>query len=103
MPVAELRARVGDAATPREYWERVAEILSSRAGGASIHLRYQGLNDSGEVTAGGAARARDVETLTVTDAEGRRVELAMTRAPMVPPLPEPRAALALANQLAVLP
>src|SRR6266853_1522562 len=102
MPIAELLAKVGDAATPREYWERVAEILSSRAGGASIHLRYNGLNDSGEVTAGGAARAGDVETLTVTDAEGRRVELAMTGAPMGLPLPELRADLEVANQLAVL-
>jgi len=102
MPIAELLAKVGDAATPREYWERVAEILSSRAGGASIHLRYNGLNDSGEVTAGGAARAGDVETLTVTDAEGRRVELAMTGAPMGLPLPELRAELEVANQLAVL-
>ena len=71
MPIAELLAKVGDAATPREYWERVAEILSSRAGGASIRLRYKGLNDSGEVTAGGTARTGDVETLTITDAEIR--------------------------------
>src|SRR6266850_2377689 len=102
MPIAELLAKVGDAATPREYWERVAEILSSRAGGASIRLRYKGLNDSGEVSAGGAARAGDVETLTVTDAEGRRVELAMTGAPTGLPLPELRAELEVANQLAVL-
>src|SRR5882724_1230531 len=102
MPIAELLAKVGDAATPREYWERVAEILSSRAGGASIRLRYKGLNDAGEVTAGGAARAGDVETLTVTDAEGRRVELAMTGAPTGLPLPELRAELEVANQLAVL-
>src|SRR5258708_6286547 len=102
MPIAELLARGGAAATPREYWERVAEILSGRAGGASIRLRYKGLNDSGEVTGGGAGRAGDAETLSVRDAEGRRVELAMTGAPMGLPLPELRAELEVANQLAVL-
>ncbi len=102
MPIAELLAKVGDAATPREFWERVAEILSSRASGAGIRLRYKGLNDSGEVTAGGASRTGDVETLTVTDAEGRRVELAITGAPTGLPLPELRAELEVANQLAVL-
>src|SRR5437660_4849724 len=102
MPIAELLAQVGDAATPREFWERVAEILSKRAGGAATRLRYKGLNDSGEVTAGAPTPTGDVETLTVTDAEGRRVELALTGAPMGLPLPELRAELEVANQLAVL-
>ena len=102
MPIAELLAKVGDASTPREFWERVAEILSTRAGGAGVRLRYTGLNDAGEVTAGGIARPGDVETLSVTDAEGRHVELALTGAPMGMPLPELRAELEVANQLAVL-
>jgi signal transduction histidine kinase len=102
MPIAELLAKVGDAQTPREYWERVAQILSDRAGGAGIRLRYTGLNDSGEVTAGGPSHVGDVEMLTVTDAEGRRVELVMTGAPTGLPIPELRAEIEVANQLAVL-
>src|SRR5258705_485489 len=100
MPIAELLAKVGDAATPREYWERVAEILSSRAGGASIRRGYRGLKGWGGVWAGGGGGAGDVEPLTVPDAEGRRVELAMTGAPPGLPLPELRAELEVANQLA---
>jgi len=102
MPIAELLAKVGDARTPREYWERVAEIFSARAGGAGIRLRYQGINDAGDVAAGGMSLTGDVETLIVTDAEGRRVELALTGAPTGLPLPELRADLEIANQLAVL-
>jgi len=85
-PVPKLLAAAAAARTIKAFWQAAAQILSEQWGGARVQLTYAGLRESGTVLAGHGAAGPRRECVWV-DAEGRRVQLAVTtnRDPSPPP------------------
>src|SRR3989454_5396987 len=91
-----------DAKRSVEFWHAAASILSDWAGGARLTIRYQGMNESGSVTAGADDRSGRSLTAEWRDPEGRRVHAAMAGAPPALPASELEAAIEFASRLAVM-
>ena len=86
-----------DAKRSVEFWHAAASILSDWAGGARLTIRYQGINESGSVTAGADDRSGRSLTAEWRDPEGRHVH-----APPALPASELEAAIEFASRLAVM-
>jgi len=91
-----------DAKRSVEFWHAAASILSDWAGGARLTIRYQGINESGSVTAGADDRSGRSLTAEWRDPEGRHVHGAMAGAPPALPASELEAAIEFASRLAVM-
>ena len=91
-----------DAKRSVEFWHAAASILSDWAGGARLTIRYQGINESGSVTAGADDRSGRSLTAEWRDPEGRHVHAAMAGAPPALPASELEAAIEFASRLAVM-
>src|SRR5467141_940076 len=91
-----------DAKRSVEFWQAAASILSDWAGGARLTIRYQGINESGSVTAGADDRSGRSLTAEWRDPEGRHVHAAMAGAPAALPASELEAAVEYASRLAVM-
>ena len=91
-----------DAKRSVEFWQAAASILSDWAGGARLTIRYQGINESGSVTAGADDRSGRSLTAEWRDPEGRHVHAAMAGAPAALPASELEAAIEFASRLAVM-
>ncbi len=91
-----------DAKRSVEFWHAAASILSDWAGGARLTIRYQGVNESGSVTAGADNRSGRSLTAEWCDPEGRQVQAAMAGAPPALPASELEAAIEFASRLAVM-
>src|SRR2546426_2818004 len=91
-----------DAKRSVQFWHAAASILSDWAGGARLTIRYQGINESGSVTAGADDRSGRSLTAEWRDPEGRDVHAAMAGAPPALPAADLEAALEFASDLAVM-
>src|SRR5216684_2704595 len=91
-----------DAKRSVEFWQAAASILSDWAGGARLTIRYQGMNESGSVTAGADDRSGRSLTAEWRDPEARHVHAAMAGAPAALPASELEAAIEFASRLAVM-
>ena len=91
-----------DAKRSVQFWHAAASILSDWAGGARLTIRYQGINESGSVTAGADDRSGRSLTAEWRDPEGRHVHAAMAGAPPALPASELEAAIEFASRLAVM-
>src|SRR5712691_5263737 len=91
-----------DAKRSVEFWHAAASILSDWAGGARLTIRYQGINESGSVTAGADDRSGRSLTAEWRDPEGRHVHAAMAGAPPALPASALEAAIEFASRLAVM-
>ena len=91
-----------DAKRSVQFWHAAASILSDWAGGARLTIRYQGINESGSVTAGADDRSGRSLTAEWRDPEGRHVHGAMAGAPPALPASELEAAIEFASRLAVM-
>src|SRR6266571_3741792 len=82
-----------------DFWQAAAQVLSDWAGGALLTVCYQGVNESGAVSAGAAG-----VTLTADwhDPEGRHVEASLAGAPRDLPGSDLESALEFASDLAVM-
>ena len=91
-----------DAKRSAEFWHAAAGILSDWAGGARLTIRYQGINESGSVTAGADDRSGRSLTAEWRDPEGRHVQATMAGAPPPLPVSELEAAIEFSSRLAVM-
>ena len=91
-----------DAKRSVEFWHAAASILSDWAGGARLTIRYQGINESGSVTAGADDRSGRSLTAEWRDPDGRHVHAAIAGAPPALPASELEAAIEFASRLAVI-
>jgi PAS domain S-box-containing protein len=85
-----------------EFWTAAARILSEWAGGARVSIRYQGINESGSVSAGRDDRSGRALNAAWRDADGRHVEATLAGAPAALPASELEAAIEFSSRLAVM-
>jgi PAS domain S-box-containing protein len=97
-----LLRQASDAKRSADFWQAASGILSTWAGGARVTIRYQGLNESGSVTAGADDRSGRTLSAHWRDPEGRHVEASLAGAPPAMPASELEAALEYASRLAVM-
>ena len=85
-----------------DFWQAAAQVLSDWAGGALLTVCYQGVNESGAVSAGAAGASGITLTADWHDPEGRHVEASLAGAPRDLPGTDLEAALEFASDLAVM-
>lgn len=91
-----------DAKRSPDFWSAAAGILSAWAGGACLSIRYQGINESGSVTAGTDDRSGRSLTAAWRDPDGRQVEATLSGASASLPVSELEAAIEFSSRLAVM-
>jgi PAS domain S-box-containing protein len=97
-----LLREASDAKRSAEFWRAAAGILSEWAGGARVAIRYQGVNETGSVTAGADDRSGRSLTAEWRDPDGRHVEANLSGAPAALPASELEAAIEFSCRLAVM-
>jgi signal transduction histidine kinase len=85
-----------------DFWQAAAQILSDWASGALLTVAYQGVNESGAVSAGAAGASGLTLTADWRDPEGRHVEATLAGAPRDLAAADLEAALEFASDLAVM-
>jgi PAS domain S-box-containing protein len=85
-----------------DFWSAAAGILSAWAGGARLTIRYQGISESGSVTAGTDDRSGRSLSATWRDPDGRQVEATLSGASAALPVSELEAAIEFSTRLAVM-
>lgn len=85
-----------------DFWQAAAGILSGWTGGARITIHYQGINESGSVSAGTDDRSGRTLTAEWRDPEGRHVQATLAGASASLPASELEAAVEFSSRLAVL-
>ncbi len=85
-----------------DFWQAAAQVLSDWAGGALLTVCYQGVNESGAVSAGAAGASGVTLTADWHDPEGRHVEASLAGAPRDLPGSDLESALEFASDLAVM-
>ena len=85
-----------------DFWQAAAQVLSDWAGGALLTVCYQGVNESGAVSAGAAGASGVTLTADWHDPEGRHVEASLAGAPRDLPATDLESALEFASDLAVM-
>jgi len=85
-----------------EFWQAAAQVLSEWAGGALLTVCYQGVNESGAVSAGAAGASGVTLTAEWHDPEGRHVEASLAGAPRDLPVADLESAVEFASDLAVM-
>ncbi len=101
-PIRRLLSEASAAKETKVFWRTVAHVLSEWAGGAHVHLTYQGLNEAGAVEAGPGPASGDPLRIETRDAEGRQVEVTIVGAPAALPLGDIKTVLEVASHLAVM-
>ena len=91
-----------EAKRSNEFWTAAARILSEWAGGARVSIRYQGIHESGSVSAGRDDRSGRALNAAWRDADGRHVEATLAGAPAALPASELEAAIEFSSRLAVM-
>src|SRR6266487_2941501 len=97
-----LLRQASDAKRSADFWRAAAAILSEWAGGARLAIRYQGINESGAVSAGTDDRSGKNLAAEWRDPDGRRSEANLAGAPPSLPASELEAAIEFASRLAVM-
>src|SRR5688572_6841397 len=97
-----LLRHASDAKRSADFWRAAAGILSDWAGGARLTIQYQGVNESGAVSAGTDDRTGRTLSADWRDAEGRHVQATLAGAPPVLPATELEAAIEFASRLAIM-
>ena len=97
-----LLREASEAKRSADFWRSAARILSDWAGGARLSIRYRGINDVGEVTAGGDDRSGRSLSAEWRDPEGRHVAATLAGAPPSLPASELDAAVEFSCRLAVM-
>ncbi len=97
-----LLRQASDAKRSADFWGAAAAILSEWAGGARLAIRYQGINESGAVSAGTDDRSGKNLAAEWRDPDGRHVEANLAGAPPSLPASELEAAIEFASRLAVM-
>src|SRR5205809_4772402 len=97
-----LLRQASDAKRSADFWRAAAAILSEWAGGARLSIRYQGINESGSVSAGTDDRSGKNLAAEWRDPDGRHVEANLAGAPPSLPESELEAAIEFASRLAVM-
>jgi PAS domain-containing protein len=97
-----LLRQASDSKRSVDFWSAAAGILSEWASGARVSIRYQGVNESGSVSAGTDDRSGRTLSATWRDPEGRQVEATLAGAPAALPASELEAALEFSSRLAVM-
>src|SRR6266498_4092283 len=97
-----LLRQASDAKRSADFWRAAAAILSEWAGGARLSIRYQGINESGSVSAGTDDRSGKNLAAEWRDPDGRHVEANLAGAPPSLPASELEAAIEFASRLAVM-
>src|SRR5467141_2806636 len=97
-----LLRQASDAKRSADFWNAAAGILSGWAGGARLSIRYQGVNETGSVTAGTDDRSGRSLNAAWHDPDGRRVEATLAGAPPALPASELEAAIEFCSRLAVM-
>ena len=97
-----LLRHASDAKRTAEFWSAAAGILSTWAGGARLTIRYQGINESGSVTAGADDRSGRTLSAEWRDPDGRHVEATLAGALPALPASELEAVIEFSSRLAVL-
>ncbi len=85
-----------------DFWQAAAQVLSDWAGGALLTVCYQGVNESGAVSAGAAGASGVTLTADWRDPEGRHVEASLAGAPRDLLADDLESALEFASDLAVM-
>src|SRR6266516_2129561 len=85
-----------------DFWQAAAQVLSDWAGGALLTVCYQGVNESGAVSAGAAGASGVTLSADWHDPEGRHVEASLAGAPRDLPASDLESALEFASDLAVM-
>ena len=85
-----------------EFWQAAAHVLSEWADGALLTVCYQGINESGAVSAGAAGASGITLTADWRDPDGRHVEATLAGAPRDLPAADLESALEFASDLAVM-
>jgi len=85
-----------------EFWQAAAQVLSRWADGALLTICYQGVNESGAVSAGSAGASGITLTADWRDPDGRHVEASLAGAPRDLPAADLDSALEFASDLAVM-
>ena len=85
-----------------DFWQAAAQVLSAWADGALLTVCYQGINESGAVSAGAAGASGITLTADWQDPEGRHVEASLAGAPRDLPPADLESALEFASDLAVM-
>jgi len=91
-----------DARRSVDFWRAAVTILSEWAGGARLTIRYQGVNESGSVTAGADDRSGRSLTAEWRDPDGRHVDATLAGALPALPASELEAAIEFSSRLAVM-
>jgi PAS domain S-box-containing protein len=97
-----LLRQASDSKRSADFWSAAAGILSAWASGARLSIRYQGINESGSVSAGTDDRSGRTLSAAWRDPEGRLVETTLAGAPAALPASELEAAIEFASRLAVM-
>jgi len=97
-----LLRQASDAKRSGDFWRAAAAILSGWAGGARLEIRYQGINESGLVSAGVDDRTGRTLTADWRDPDGRHVQATLAGAPAAMPASELETVVEFATRLAVL-
>ena len=97
-----LLREASDAKRSVDFWRAAAKIMSDWAGGARLVINYQGVNESGSVTAGADDRSGRALAAEWHDPEGRHVQANLAGAAPALPASELGAALEFASHLAVM-
>ena len=100
-PIRHLLTEAHTAKEIKAFWLTAARIFSEWSGGTRVELAYQGMGESGKVTAGPKPASSDPVQVVVRDTEGRVVEVTMEGAPAAFPVAELKAVVDVALQLAV--
>src|SRR3954465_506228 len=91
-----------DAKTNANFWGAAAKILSEWAAGARVTIRYQGINETGSVSAGADDRSGRTLSAVWRDPQGRQVEATLAGAQAALPASELEAAIEFTSRLAVM-
>src|SRR5258705_13838494 len=75
-----------------EFWQAAAQVLSDWAGGALLTVCYQGVNESGAVSAGAPGAPRVTPTPDWAHPGSRPARASPPRGPPDPPPPAPQTA-----------
>jgi PAS domain S-box-containing protein len=97
-----LLRKAGDARRTADFWQAAAQVLSDWAGGALLAVSYQGVNESGAVSAGAAGASGLTLAAEWHDPEGRHVEARLAGAPRGLLAADLESALEFALNLAVM-
>ena len=97
-----LLRKASTASRTAEFWQEAAQVLSAWADGALLTVCYQGINESGAVSAGAAGASGITLTADWRDPEGRHVEASLAGAPRDLPPADLESALEFASDLAVM-